>query len=61
MTHPPMHHPHAAKSWEHFHKLLHVRLNRVLEVTMPRKSVMIAVRGWALPHCLGRIAVGAHA
>ncbi|KAG1676125.1 hypothetical protein FOA52_004965 [Chlamydomonas sp. UWO 241] len=35
----------SSKSWEHFHKNLHIRLNRVLESINPRKSVMIAVDG----------------
>ena len=37
--------PHAARSWEHFHKLLHLRLNSLLDVTQPRKTVMLAVDG----------------
>ena len=27
-----------SRSWEHFHKVLHNRLNRVLEVTNPKKT-----------------------
>ena len=33
----------AARSWEHFHKMLHVKLNNLLEATAPNKTVMVAV------------------
>lgn len=35
----------AGKSWEKFHKRLHSRLNAILDMTKPRKSVMLAVDG----------------